>query len=77
MYKKKIQELHEQVLNDEMKSKKLEYEHKGSEEAHIKVQNNLRAEKDRIQSELDRLKEAHEQLIINSQIFNSTEKSKY
>jgi uncharacterized protein (DUF3084 family) len=39
MYKKQIQELHEQVLNDEMEMKKLEYEHKSLEEinANLKI----------------------------------------
>lgn len=74
MYKKKIQELHEQCLNDEMRTKKLEYEYKGMEESYVQTVNNLRSEKDRIQSELERLKETHEQLIINSQTFQSSEK---
>lgn len=75
MYKKKVQELHEQVLNDEMKFKKLEYEYKAIEEEHVQSANILRADKNRFQHELDRLKETHEQLVINSQTFNSTSKS--
>lgn len=67
MYKKKIQELHEQLLSDEMKSKKLEYEHKEVEEVHKQTEASLRLERDRIQNELNRLKETHEQLLINSQ----------
>nr|BAK00177.1 predicted protein [Hordeum vulgare subsp. vulgare] len=53
MYKKQIQELHEQMLNDEMKSKKLEYEYKSLEER----LNSLRAEKERLQSEYEKVKE--------------------
>ena len=71
MYKKKIQELHEQVLNDEMKSKKLEYEYKEIEETHRISESVLRSERDRIQNELGRLKETHELLLINSQTFQS------
>lgn len=74
MYKKTIQELHEQILSDEMKSKKLEYEYKGVEEAHIQAENNIRMERDRIQNELDRLKETYEQLVINSQTLHTTQK---
>lgn len=74
MYKKQIQELHEEVLNYEMQSKKQEYEFKGVEETHLQTENNLRIEKDKISNELERLKEIHEQLVINSQTFQSSEK---
>ena len=53
MYKKQIQELHEQMLNDEMKSKKLEYEYKSMEEQF----NNSRLERDRLQLDYERLKD--------------------
>ena len=71
MYKKKIQELHEQVLNDKIKSKKLEYEYKEIEDTHRISESILRSERDRIQNELGRLKETHELLLINSQTFQS------
>lgn len=64
MYKKNIQELHEQILNDEMKCKKMEYEFKGMEETRIQAENEIRMERDRIQNELNRLKETYEQLLI-------------
>lgn len=53
MYKKQIQELHEQMLNGEMKSKKLEYEYKSVEEQ----LSTLRVEKDRLQLDYERLKD--------------------
>lgn len=62
MYKKQIQELHEQMLNDEMKSKKLEYEYKSVEERF----NNLRMEKDRLQLDYERLKENLDKLTMSS-----------
>ena len=74
MYKKRVQELHEQVVNDEMKFKKFEYECKSIEEGHAQTVSNLRAERDRTNGELARLKEQHEQLVINSETFNGTEK---
>ena len=58
MYKKQMQELHEQILSDETKMKKLEYEYKGVEE----TCNNLRQEKDKLQSEYERLKDTHDQM---------------
>ncbi len=75
MYKKQIQELHEKVLADEMKMKKLEYEYKGVEERHMQTQQLMRVEKERIQLELEHLKESHEQLVVNSQIFQLNEKN--
>lgn len=71
MYKKQIQELHEQILNDEMKMKKLEYEYKGVEETCSAV----RSEKERIQLEYERLKESYEQLNINARVFESAKQS--
>jgi RNA binding exosome subunit len=64
MYKKQIQELHEQVLNDEMKMKKLEYEYKSLEE----INTNLRIDKQKLQNDCERLKETNEQLSINAEI---------
>lgn len=72
LYKKQIQELHEQVLNDEMKMKKLEYEYKSIEE----INSNLRSDKQKIQNDYVRLKELNEQLTMNAQITgNSIEDS--
>ncbi len=56
MYKKQIQELHEQRLSDEMKMKKLEYEYKSAEEAC----NLLRSEKEKMQAEYFLLKSSAE-----------------
>jgi hypothetical protein len=64
MYKKQIQELHEQVLNDEMEMKKLEYEHKSLEE----INANLKIDKQKLQNDCERLKETNEQLSINVEI---------
>jgi chromosome segregation ATPase len=63
-YKKQIQELHEKVLVDDMKMKKLEYEHKSVEEKC----NELKNEKERLRSEHQHLKEMHEQLQLNAQL---------
>lgn len=49
MYKKQIQELHEKMLNDEIKMKKLEYEYKSMEE----MCHGLKMEKSRLQAEFD------------------------
>ncbi len=67
-YKKQIQQLHEQGLNDEMKMKKLEYEFKDIAEA-CRI---LRDEKEVLKFEYQRLKESHEQLAISAQAFEQT-----
>lgn len=64
MYKRQIQELHEQVLADEMRMKKLEYEHRMVEESAQVVRN----ERDRLLSELERVKDWNEQLTMNEQV---------
>lgn len=68
MYKKQIQELHEQMLNDEMKSKKLEYEYKSVEEKC----NILKSEKERMQLEYERLKESFDKINSNSTLFEES-----
>lgn len=52
----------------------MEYEFKGIEETHLQTENNLRIEKEKINNDLERLKETHEQLVIDSQTFHSSEK---
>jgi chromosome segregation ATPase len=67
MYKKQLHELHEQVLNGEMKMKKLEYEYKSVEEVNMQ----LRADKQKLENDLERLKDTNEELTINNNINNS------
>lgn len=64
MYKKQIGELHEKILGDETKMKKMEYEYKDVEEAC----SNLKQEKEKVQSEYERLKDSHDKLEFNEAI---------
>jgi len=77
MYKKKVQELHENGLNDEMRFKKLEYEFKANEEQHMQMISEVRNERDRVQMEMERLKEQNEQLLLSSQSSSIAPKGKF
>ena len=72
IYKKEIKELHDLMLNEELKRKKLEYEYKSLEESCA----NLRAAKEKVQAEHELLKEAHEQLQSRATLFQSDKQSK-
>jgi protein HOOK3 len=73
MYKKQIQELHEKILGDETKMKKMEYEYKDIEEACC----NLKQEKEKIQSEYERLKDSHDKLEFNEAINSENNAKKH
>ena len=70
--KKQIQELHEQILNNEMQMKKLEYEYKSVQEKCMDLGN----DRDRLQLEYDRLKESYETMSINAHAIENTKQSK-
>jgi hypothetical protein len=67
MYKKQVQELHENLLTQEMRVKKSEYENKRSEERMIVIHH----EKERLLNELNMLKETNEELQIMNVISTS------
>ncbi len=66
-----MQELHENLLTQEMKVKKYEYENKRNEERLASVNQ----EKDRLLNELNSLKETNEELQIMNEISNETKVS--
>ena len=68
MYKKQVQELHENLLTQEMKVKKYEYENKRHEER----LSGVNQEKDRLLNELNSLKETNEELQIMNEMSNET-----
>lgn len=68
LYKKQLQELHENLLGQEMKVKKYEYENKRYEERLLTIQQ----EKERLNNELNTLRETNEELQIKNAISSET-----